>query len=302
MTDVCQPSVGRLGLLAGSGELPARVAQNAMAYGWDVAAFTMDRDNAAALRALGVSSLDAISPGLLGQNLALFKQRGVSHIVFAGKVSKWLLFRNPRLDAVALNALRRLALRNDDRMMLGLIDIIEAEGLQVLPQTAFLKDLILPACRLSQRSLFDEEVRDAAYGFHLAKEMGRLDIGQTVVVSQGMTLAVEAIEGTDECLRRAGKWGGRKGGVAVKVAKPSQDQRFDVPTVGVRTLKMMRDAGLRALVTEADATLYLDPQEMAAFADRAGMTVISVTADDLGVAADAAAPGRALRERAVAER
>lgn len=283
MPDTHPPSVGRLALVAGSGTLPVRVAKNARDYGWEVVAFSMADDNRGALRALNLAAVERITPGLLAQNLALARHHGISHVVFAGKVSKWLLFRNPRLDALALGALKRLTLRNDDRMMLGLIDLLEAEGLQTLPQTAFLHDLILPACRLSQRPLFEAEVRDAAYGFHLAKDMGRLDIGQTVVVSQGMTLAVEAIEGTDECLRRAGKWGGRKGGVVVKVAKPLQDQRFDVPAVGLRTLAVMRAAGLRALVTEADTTLYLEPEAMAAYADRAGMTIMSVTASDLGV-------------------
>lgn len=116
----------------------------------------------------------------------------------------------------------------------------------------------------------------------MAKEMGRLDVGQTVVVHSGMLIAVEAIEGTDECIKRAGNLAGGKGGVVVKVAKPVQDQRFDIPTVGLRTLKAMKKAGLQVLVTEAEQTLYLEPEEMAAFADRNRMVLLSTRHPGLG--------------------
>jgi UDP-2,3-diacylglucosamine hydrolase len=148
-------------------------------------------------------------------------------------------------------------------------------GMHILPQADFLRDLFLPDCLLSRRAPSEQELRDVRYGFEIAKEMGRLDIGQTIVAHSGMILAVEAIEGTDECLKRAGQVSGKKGGVVVKVAKPNQDQRFDIPTVGLRTLHSMHRAGLHMLVTEADQTLYLEPEAMTAYANRHDMIILS---------------------------
>jgi DUF1009 family protein len=217
-----------------------------------------------------------ITPGLLRRTLDLLVRENITHLVFAGKVNKWILLRDPRLDELATSALRTLARVNDDAVMLWLVEQLEQRGIRVLPQSDFLDDLFLPETRLTARAPNADEWRDARYGFEIAREMGRLDIGQSVVVHAGMILAVEAIEGTDECLRRAGKLTRKKGGVVVKVAKPGQDQRFDIPTVGLRTLKTMHRAGLHMLVTEADRTLYLEPAEMAAYADRRNMIILSM--------------------------
>jgi len=271
MTD----TIRKIGLVAGEGLLPTAIATEIQRRQIPLATFSLHRSNRSQLKAYS-PECHAISPGLFEKNLALFRQSGISHLVFAGKVNKWLLFCKPKLDARALKALQSLVFRNDDQIMLGFIREIEAEGITVLPQTDFLQSYFVPAGCLTQTPLTHAQEKDLAYGFPIAKAMGQLDVGQTIVVNQGMLLAVEAIEGTDECLKRAGQWGNKKGGMVIKVAKPGQDQRFDVPTVGLRTLKTMKKAGLTVLATEANETLFLEPEAMTGYANHHGMTIISV--------------------------
>jgi DUF1009 family protein len=266
--------VTRIGLVAGEGLLPLHVARNARIQGLEVVPFMVGKDSSK-LRDICKHKGYCIVPGLVGRTLDMLLQEKITHLVFAGKVDKWVLLKDPRIDAVAVDAIRQFSRMNDDSIMLWIIEQLEQRGMQILPQADFLRELFLPERLLSQRKPNEAELRDARYGFEMAKEMGRLDIGQTIVAHSGMILAVEAIEGTDECLKRAGKVSGRKGGVVVKVAKPGQDQRFDIPTVGLRTLKTMRQSGLHMLVTEAGRTLYLEPEEMAVFANRHKMIIWS---------------------------
>ena len=180
------------------------------------------------------------------------------------------------MDRRALSALTSQLRRNDDAMMLRIIDELSQAGITVLPQTAFLQSCFVPSGVLSQRQPDPQDWQDIATGFTLAKTLGQVDVGQTAVVRQGMALALEAIEGTDACLKRAGKLSNRRGGVVVKVAKPDQDERFDVPAVGLRTLKTMRKVGLHCLATEANATFYLEQTEMIQYANEHDLTLVSV--------------------------
>lgn len=266
--------VTRIGLIAGEGLLPRYVAKNARIQGIEVVPFIIGKDNPK-LRELCKHKGHRIVPGLVRRTLDLMTQERITHLVFAGKVDKWVLLKDPRIDDIAVEAIRQYARLNDDAVMLWIIEQLEQRGMQVLPQADFLRELFLPEKILTERQPTESDLRDARYGFEMAKEMGRLDIGQSIVAHSGMILAVEAIEGTDECLKRAGKVSGKKGGVVIKVAKPNQDQRFDIPTVGLRTLKTMRKAGLYMLVTEANQTLYLEPEEMVTFANRHKMIILS---------------------------
>lgn len=267
--------VTRIALVAGEGQLPLHVARTAQIQGLEVIPFAVGKDNPK-LRDLCRQKGHRIVPGLVRRTLDLMAEEKISHLVFAGKVDKWVLLKDPRVDDIAVEAIKQFSRLNDDAVMLWIIEQLEHRGIQILPQADFLRDLFLPERVLTTRKPSQQELRDAQYGFEIAKEMGRLDIGQSIVAHSGMILAVEAIEGTDECLRRAGRVSGKKGGVVVKVAKPDQDQRFDIPTVGLRTLKTMRKAGLHMLVTEADQTLYLEPEEMIAFANRHDMIMLSI--------------------------
>lgn len=267
------PNGGVLGLIAGFGELPVSVARQAITWGWQVVAFCIHRDNRRALKKIGATVIPT-TPGLVEKHLASARAHQVTHGVFAGKVNKWQLLTNPVLDSRALQVLNHLRQRRDDDIMVAIVDLIESEGFQILPQTDFLQDHFLPPGQLTGPPLTDWQQQDVAYGWQLAKAMGGLDVGQTVVVHQGMPLAIEAIEGTDQCLKRAGKWGQKKGGTVVKVAKPNQDNRFDVPTVGLKTLKAMKRAKLTVLAAEAHQTFFLDPEAMVAYANKHGMTIV----------------------------
>lgn len=268
--------VSRIALVAGEGTLPHYVARYARIQGIEVIPFMVGK-NDSKLQELCQQKGHRIIPGLVRKSLELVEKERITHVVFAGKVDKWVLLRDPRIDDMAVEAIRQVSKLNDDAVMLWIIKQLEQHGVQILPQSAFLQELFLPEKLLSSRMPNEQELRDARYGFEIAKEMGRLDIGQTIVVRSGMIIAVEAIEGTDECLNRAGKLTGKKGGVVVKIAKPEQDQRFDIPTVGMRTLKRMKDAGLHMLVTEAHQTLFLEPEEMSAFADKHQMIILSTS-------------------------
>jgi DUF1009 family protein len=275
-----QQSITRIGLIAGEGELPRHVARNAQIRGIEVVPFMISRSERT-LQDLCQQKGHTIWPGLLRETFDLFVSERITHLIFAGKVNKWILLKNPRLDDLAKEALSRLLRLNDDAVMLWLIDQLHARGIEVLPQSDFLQNLFLPEKLLTQRVPDAKLLRDATYGFEMAREMGRLDIGQTIVVHQAMVIAVEAIEGTDECLKRAGRWAHKKGGVVIKVAKPAQDQRFDIPTVGLRTLKTMRHQGLQMLVTQADHTLFLEPKLMIDFANQHNMIMLSTCQESL---------------------
>lgn len=263
-----------LGLLCGTGHLPVRVAQHAKAMGYEVVAFTLFSDNKHALKPF-CKAVVPIAMGQVEANLALSRMHNIKHVVFAGKVNKWLLFKNPKLDTRALHALNQLRQRNDDQLMLGIIDLLAEEGLSVLNQSDFLHDHFIGPGLLTHAQPTEQQWHDCCYGYTLAKQMGRADVGQTVVVHDGMALAIEAIEGTDECLKRAGKWSRKRGGTVVKVAKPNQDQRFDIPTVGLGTLKRMRKEGLTVLATEANRTFFIDPDAMASYANSHGLLIVS---------------------------
>ncbi len=271
---ITTPKIQRLALVAGEGSLPFHVVNNAQAQGIEVVPFMVGKDNPP-LRKLCGHAGHRITPGLMRKTIALVQQEQLTHLVFAGKVDKWILLRDPRLDDLAMNALKQLRRLNDDAVMLWIIEQFAEHAITVLPQSDYLQSLFLPAGILTKRQPDTMDERDLVYGFEIAKEMGRLDIGQSIVVNQGMILAVEAIEGTDECLRRAGKLGGKKGGVVVKIAKPLQDKRFDIPTVGLRTLRTMKDAGLHMLVAEAGQTLFLEPEAMTEFANRNNIIIVS---------------------------
>jgi UDP-2,3-diacylglucosamine hydrolase len=263
-----------IGLIAGEGNLPEWVAKNAAQQGIRVIVLSMSKANRARLKTCS-HAVYPIVPGLVLKTHAIMQAESITDVVFAGKVNKWTLLRDPRLDSLAWETIQAIRHMNDDNLMLSIIRKMESYGYQIHPQTDYLQNLFLPAGLLSKRAPTEREYADIQYGFAMAKEMGRLDVGQSVVVKDGMMLAVEAIEGTDECLKRAGKLANKKGGVVVKVAKPNQDQRFDVPTVGPRTLQTMRKVGLSVLAFEASQTLVLDPEAMIAFADRHGISLVS---------------------------
>ncbi|MEE8110699.1 MAG: UDP-2,3-diacylglucosamine diphosphatase LpxI [bacterium] len=245
----------RLGILAGEGDLPLLVAQNARARGLEPVTVTFSARTAEALRPLS-SSLLRCGVGQTGKIIRFLREEGVCAVVFVGKLEKRMMYRNPILDLRAVRVLRRIKDRRDDSLMLAIIEEIESEGFPVLPQAEFLGDLFPKVGVLSKRAPTKREREDLEFGFTMAKGVAALDLGQTVVVRNKAVVAVESIEGTDEAIRRGCAIAGR-GTVAVKVAKPRQDPRFDVPVVGEGTLRALAEGGGTALGIEAERTMIV---------------------------------------------
>lgn len=214
--------------------------------------------------------------GQIERIVDFFRSQGVAQAAMAGGVTKANLFRNFKPDARLLAAFARLTTLNDDTALRALAAEFERDGIAIRPSTLYTPELLAPAGTLTRRPLTPKETADADFGWTMALAVGDLDIGQCIVVKDRTVLAVEAMEGTDEAVRRGGRLAGQ-GAVVVKVAKPSQDLRFDMPSVGVATVAVMAEVKAVALVIEADRTLVFDRDEMIAAADRAGISILART-------------------------
>jgi UDP-2,3-diacylglucosamine hydrolase len=260
-----------IGLIAGKGQFPLLFAQAARQQGATVIAVAHRGETDPALASL-VTELHWIYVGQLGKLIRIFKSAGVRQAVMAGGISRGRLFREFRPDWRALSVVRRAGAGQDDRLLRAVAEELEAEGITIAPSTLFLHDLLAAAGPLSRRSPTPEELADINLGLQAAKELGRLDIGQCVVVRRQVVVALETIEGTDATIRRGGALSG-PGAVVVKVSKPGQDLRFDVPAVGLETIATMREVRAAALAVEAGMTLIFDRPEMLKAADQAGIAV-----------------------------
>lgn len=260
-----------VGLIAGNGVFPILFAKAARARGHRVVAVGMRGETDPHLME-HVDALTWTRVGELGKLTRAFLQAEVKQVALAGGVDKQRLWGRARPDWTALRLLGRLAIRADDSLLRALAAHLESVNLKVIDSTHFLPEIMAPEGTLTRTTPSDAESRDIAYGVMLAREIGRLGVGQTVVVKHGAVLALEAIEGTDACIRRAGALSG-SGGIVIKVAKPTQDMRFDVPAVGVDTLRVMSEAGLCILAVEAGKTLILGAEK---FVDEANRRCIAV--------------------------
>ncbi len=267
--------MSKVGLISGNGKLPLVIAEEVRKRGFDlyVSAITGETDPLLKER---VAMLEWAKLGELGRVAKFFKRNEVSEVVMAGKITKTNLFHGdikPDLEMIKVLASRRD--HSDDSLLGGIADYLESKGIHLLATTTFLTEEALPkAGALTKRRPSSGEMKDIEFGWKLAKEMGRLDIGQTVVVKRQAILAVEAIEGTDEAIRRGGTLG-KERTVVVKVAKPNQDMRFDVPTVGLGTLDAMIAVESNVLAFEAEKTIVV---ERDAFVEKANKHQISVLA------------------------
>lgn len=263
-----------IGLIAGDGELPVSLAKNAAKNGHEIVAMSLSLTNRKELEAC-CKKVYACGAGEVQKMINLAHQEGITQITFVGKVSKTMLFRNPRLDSKAVFLLGKAKRLNDDALMLMLIDALAEDGLTVIDQTVFLKEYFPQKGVIGKYSPDEVQKNDIEYGFQIAKGIAGLDLGQSVIVQNKMALAVEAIEGTDRCIERGCKLG--KGeAVIVKVSKPEQDKRFDIPTVGLRTLKNMKKFGGKVLAIEANETFVVEKDKMIEFADKNKMVFIAV--------------------------
>lgn len=261
----------KIGLIAGKGQFPLLFARAARRQGLEVVAVAHQGETDPALESLA-HQCHWIFVGQLGKLISAFQKAGVSRAVMAGGVSRGRLFRDFRPDFKALNLVRRVGAGHDDRLLRGLAEELEKLGITIISPLLYLQDLLAPPGCLTRRRPSPQELEDIAYGFEIAQAVGRLDLGQCVVVHRQVVTALEAIEGTDEAIRRGGRLGG-PGAVVVKVCKPGQDLRFDLPSVGLGTIETMREVKAKVLAVEAGKTLIFDREEMVALADQAGIAV-----------------------------
>jgi DUF1009 family protein len=255
-----------LGLIAGNGHLPLAIAREARRRGLSVVTVAHRGETLPEI-ALEVDEITWVSVGSLGRIVQAFRAAGVRRAIMAGGLDKARLLRRFRPDLAALRVLLSVRGRGDDRLLRAVADYLATEGIEIVDCAALTPDLLAPAGVLSRRPPTAPERTDIEEGWRVARALGDLDVGQSVAVKSGAIVAVEAVEGTDALIRRAGELAG-PGVVIVKAAKPGQDLRFDVPTVGPQTVETMAEVGAAVLAVEAGRTLLLDRAETVARANR----------------------------------
>ncbi len=262
------------GLIAGNGQLPVHLAKNAKENGFEVIAISLSDDNKKELRKY-CSKVYDFAPGEVQKIKDTLCNEGIKQLTFIGKVSKSLVVKRPKFDSLAVEFLKQAKRLNDDAIMLFLVDELAKIGITVLDQTIFIKNLMVPRGVLGKIQPTEAQLSDVEYGYKIAKEMGNLDIGQSVVIKDRMIMAIEAIEGTDKCIKRGCKLG-KKDAIVVKVAKPQQDKRFDIPAFGLNTLKMMNKYNAKLIAVEANETILVDQKKTIEYADKNNIVVMAV--------------------------
>ena len=260
-----------LGLIAGNGRFPLLVARGARRAGRRVVAVAIREETSPELER-EVESLHWVGLGQLGRCIQVLHAAGAREAVMAGQVKHRRIFEGIVPDLKLLSVLARLAVKNTDSLIGGVAQALEREGIRLLSSVALLADQMATPGRMTPRSPSAAQRRDIAYGQKIAKTLAGMDLGQTVAVKDRAAVALEAMEGTDEVIRRAGRIAG-PGVVVVKVAKPGQDMRFDVPVVGPGTLEAMREVRAGALAIESGATLLIDREGFLAQAANDGVAV-----------------------------
>lgn len=276
----------RIGLLAGWGRFPIVFAKFAKAQGYSVQCVGIDgmysEELVDACDHFGTTPL-----GRIGTAIRYFEKRRVDQAVMAGKVDKKVLFDPFRMWRLmpdfrtAKMWVKHCANKKDDTLLLAVIREFEQEGIHFRSALDFCPEILVKHGFLTKKHPSASQWKDIRFGWEMAKKMGDLDIGQSVVVNDTAVIAVEAIEGTDQCIRRAGTLCRRGGMTVVKVAKPNQDMRFDVPTIGIQTLQTMRESGARVLAIESEMTIILDEAEVVQLANKLGIAIVSLKAEEL---------------------
>jgi len=267
-----------IGLIAGSGQFPFVFARAARDKGYAVFAVAHHNETEQSL-AQYVDDIKWVRLGQLKKIIKFFDSRGVRQAVMAGAIKKTRIFKDVRPDLKAIGILAGIKNTHDDRILRAFAAALEKEGIQIKASTFLLPDLLAKEGCWTRRKPTRAENEDIRVGWELAKAIGRLDIGQCVVVAGGTILAVEAIDGTDATIKRGGALAGGDA-VVVKVCKPNQDFRFDVPAIGVQTIEVMAAAGAKVLVVEAGKAVVFDRNEMIAAADKRGISIVARTAKE----------------------
>ena len=278
------PSKPRLGLIAGNGKFPFLVLDAARAQGMDVVVAAIKEETFAEIETRGAASVHWLSLGELSKLIDTFKAEGVARAVMAGQVKHKQIFSSIRPDWRLAKLLLSLGTRNTDSLLGAIAKVLADEGITLENSTALLEPLLAKAGVLTKRTPSEQELKDIAYGRAVARHIAQYDIGQTVVVAEGACVAVEAMEGTDAAIERAGQImislasGAstlNRALTVVKIAKPNQDMRFDVPVIGVKTIEVMQKAGAACLALDAGKCLLLEGNAIPQAADAAGIAIVA---------------------------
>jgi hypothetical protein len=286
---VSESRPSKIGLLAGWGRYPIVVADALRSQGHQVYCLAIKDHADPALRAR-CQHWQPQGLAKLGAAIRYFHRHGVTQATMAGKIHKVLIFRKYHwlrhlpdwkfVQTFYPHWITKTKDRKDDTILGTIVATFAREGIQFAPATDYAPELLVRAGNLTKRVPSAYQWKDIQFGWHLAKELGRVDVGQSVAVKGLAVLAVEAVEGTDECIRRAGHLCPSGGFTVVKVAKPQQDMRFDVPTIGPGTIQTLIEAGASALAIEAGKTIVLDQEEVVRLADRHQLAIVAVEADE----------------------
>lgn len=271
----------KIGIIAGGGQFPLLFAKAARKQGLRVYAAAHQGETDKALAGY-VNRLQWVKLGQLGKIIDFFKHEGVRKTVFLGSITKTNIFRDVRPDLTGMGLWNKIQIKQDDAILRAVADRLEKDGIEVVSSTGYVPELLFPKGILTRRKPTREQKKDIEFGWKIARSLGRLDIGQCVVVRNQTVLAVEAIEGTDAAIRRGGSLG-REKTVVVKLRKPNQDLRFDLPAIGRQTVAIMMEVKAAVLAVEAGYALFFDKEEVIQAADNAGIIIVGVTESAEGV-------------------
>ncbi|NTV14522.1 MAG: LpxI family protein [Desulfobulbaceae bacterium] len=266
--------MSKIGIIAGSGQFPFLFAKAAREQGRQVFIAAHKGESSQELEAVA-DGICWVKLGQLGKIIKFFRDQGVSEAVLLGAITKTRIFKDIWPDLKGLSLWNRIMVRQDDQILRAVADALQEEGIAVLESTLYLQHLLFPKGVLTKKKPTREHLADIQFGWQMAREVGRLDIGQCVVVRDRTVLAVEAIEGTDAAIQRGGLLG-KEQAVVVKVKKPGQDFRFDLPAIGIRTIESMVAVKAGVLAVEAGQALLFDGSGTIEQADRAGIVVVGI--------------------------
>lgn len=268
----------KIGLIAGGGEFPGLFAGKASEKGYEIyaAAYINEADSKLSER---VHALEWIHLGQVSRLLKYFKKNGIQQAVMLGTVKKTRIFTDIKPDFKAVSFIASLGRTHDDQILTAFADLLEKEGIRVLPSTFLIPEIVNQRGVWTKRKPSKTEKHDIRVGWPIAKEIGRFDVGQCIVVGNGSVLAVEAVEGTDAAIKRGAQLSGGTA-VVIKVAKPGQDLRFDMPTSGCKTVETMHRYGATALVLEAEKSISFERNRMIELADQHDIAIQAMSSKD----------------------
>jgi DUF1009 family protein len=266
--------MSKIGIIAGGGQFPILFGQAAKKRGCQVLVAAHKGESIPEIEEIA-DEICWVKLGQLGKIIKFFRQEGVTEAVLLGTITKTRIFKDVMPDFKGLALWNKLRVRQDDSILRAVADVLEDEGIKILESTFYLSELLFPQGLLTKKKPSPDQIDDINFGWHMAREVGRLDIGQCVVVRDRAVLAVEAIEGTDAAILRGGKLA-TEHAVVVKVKKPGQDFRFDLPAIGTKTIDSMEAVGAAVLAVEAGQALLFDGEAVIKQANKAGIIIVGV--------------------------